>query len=151
MSPLVGFAFGFLTVGLVLSIGLYIVWPQAKRPQARRLVMLFVGSLLLGITLVSDRGNMQIEGLFFGALAGFMTPPVLHFAIAKIVGPVFMGRVWCAWACWYAMIFDHLPYPNSRFRRPRIYGQIRYLHFFASLIVVAALWFGLDYREGGVG
>lgn len=149
MHPLLNLVFIGLIVALAVNIGLYIVWPKAKRSQARRLVIFCLGSLLVGITVTSGRGNMQIEGLFFGVLAGLTQPPVLHFSLAKIGGPLIFGRVWCGWACWYAMIFDQLPYPNSRHRRTVVW--LRYIHFCISLCVVIVLWYGVGYREGGIG
>jgi ferredoxin len=29
----------------------------------------------------------------------------MHYLIAKIVGPVLFGRIWCGWACWTAMVW----------------------------------------------
>ncbi|MCA9913446.1 MAG: 4Fe-4S binding protein [Anaerolineae bacterium] len=139
-------------IGLLvgLGIGMYIALPDRKRPQAQRVVHLMVGSLLLVTAIFSDHGNMQIEGLFFGVLllAGYI---VLHYALAKVVGPLVIGRIWCGWACWFTMIFDFLPYPYSRYRKPGNWGMIRYLHFFGSLALVLVLWFAFDYRDGALG
>lgn len=120
-------------------------------PGLRRVVMLIVGSILLGIALFSDHGNMQIEGLFFGFLLGGVNWIVLHYLLAKIAGPFAFGRVWCGWACWFGMIFDLLPYPYSRFRRKGVWNRLRYAHFFISLAVVIGLWFAAGYQDGAHG
>ncbi len=140
----------YIGVLVGLGIGLYIALPDRKRPLAQRVVHLMVGSLLLVAAIFSDHGNMQIEGLFFGVLllSGYI---ILHYALAKIVGPLVIGRIWCGWACWFSMIFDFLPYPYSRYRKPGRWGLIRYLHFFGSLGLVLVLWFAFDYRDGALG
>lgn len=62
-----------------------------------------------------------------------------------MAGPLVFGRIWCGWACWFAMIFDLLPYPYSRFRLPGKWDALRCIQFGVSLVLIAALWFGLGY------
>ncbi len=133
------------------GIGVYIALPALKRPSWRRVIMFLMGTLLLLLALLTDHGNMQLEGLFFGVLTGFANYIVLHYALAKIVGPLVFGRIWCGWACWFGMIFDLLPYTNSRYRVPGRWGLLRYLHFASSLLLVLLLWFGFSYQEGAFG
>jgi ferredoxin-type protein NapH len=133
-----------------LGIGVYIALPAHQRPNGRRWITLLLGVLLLVIALISDHGNMQLEGLFFGALSGFTNYIVLHYALAKIIGPLVFGRVWCGWACWFGMVFDWLPYPYSRYRIPGKLGYLRYAHFGLSLLLVIGLWLA-GYREGAFG
>ncbi len=148
---LTGLALVYVGVFVSAGIGVYIALPRLKRPMWRRVIMLMVGGLLLVIALWSDHGNMQIEGLFFGVLIGAANYILLHYAIAKIVGPLAFGRMWCGWACWFGMVFDFLPYPYSRFRRPAKWGWLRYAHFFASLTAVLLLWLVFRYRDGASG
>lgn len=141
-------------IGAFVGIGLgwYIAAPDRRRPVARRLIMLMVGGLLLLLALLTDHGNMQIEGLFFGLLLGGAAPfIILHYALAKFIGPFVFGRVWCGWACWYGMVFDLLPYPYSRYRKPGEWGNLRYVHFGISLVMILLLWFVFDYRDGALG
>lgn len=140
----------YIGVLVGLAIGMYLALPDRKRPLAQRAVHLMVGTLLLILALFSDHGNMQIEGFFFGVLllSGYI---ILHYALAKVAGPLLFGRVWCGWACWFTMIFDFLPYPYSRYRKPGRWGMLRYLHFFGSLGAVLLLWFAFDYRDGALG
>lgn len=129
------------------GIGVYVAQPPIRRPQARRPILLMVGGLLLLVALVSDHGNMQIEGLFFGVLTGVAPYIILHYALAKVFGPLVFGRVWCGWACWFAMVLDLLPYPYSRYRIPGRWGWLRYAHFGISLLIVLIVWFG--FRHSG--
>jgi polyferredoxin len=116
----------------------------------RRWVMLGVGCVLLALALTTDHGNMQIEGLFFAVLTGTGAWIVLHYIIAKIMGTLVFGRVWCGWACWFGMVFDWLPYPHSRYRHPGSIDKLRYLHFVGSMALVAFVWLVLG-QQGALG
>ena len=140
----------YIGVFLGIGLGLYLALPDRKRQHGRRVMMVMVGSLLLLTALLSNHGNMQIEGLFFGVLL-FAPYIILHYALAKFIGPLFFGRIWCGWACWFAMVFDLLPYRHSRYRIPGKWGLLRYVHFFTLMIAVLVLWFGFGYHEGGIG
>lgn len=131
-----------------ISIVAYISVRETKRIQARRAVIFLLGSLLFSLVIVTDHGNMQIEGLFFGLLTSVTHFAVIHYLIAKIAGPVIFGRVWCGWACWYAMLFDQLPFKANTGRIPGPWGRLRYFHFVLSLCLVLLLWFALNYRSG---
>ncbi|MBK8025065.1 MAG: 4Fe-4S binding protein [Chloroflexi bacterium] len=144
------FFLAYIGMFIGVGVGSFIGLPQNKRPVARRFMMLMVGSMLLGLALITDHGNMQIEGLFFGVLAGAPWI-ILHYALAKFAGPLVFGRIWCGWACWFGMVFDLLPYKASRYRIPGRWGALRYAHFFLSLVTVAILWFAFGYRDGATG
>lgn len=134
--------FGYSGLVIGAGIGGYIAAADRYRPYARRLVIILMGSLLLAAAFLTDHGNMQLEGFFFALLTGTGGYIILHFIVAKVAGPFIFGRVWCGWACWYAMIFDLLPYPFSHYRRPKSWGYGRYIHFGLSLLIVLVLWFG---------
>jgi ferredoxin len=138
----------FVGVGL----GLYIAAPDHKRPQARRPIILMMGLLLLLVALASDHGNMQLEGLFFGVLVGAAPYILLHFALAKLFGPLAIGRAWCGWACWFGAAFDLLPYPYSRYRHAALFSKLRYVHFGLSLLLVLVLALaGINGATGATG
>ena len=85
---------------------------------------------------------MQIEGLWYYLLCGVLGAGTLHYAIAKIFGPLLFGRGWCGYACWTAMILDLLPYQKPQSPR-RNWGFIRYIMFGLSLAIVLLLfWLG---------
>jgi ferredoxin-type protein NapH len=148
-----GDAWGVLFLGYAglfvgVGIGGYIASPDKQRPYTRHRVMILLGSLLLFVAIVSDHGNMQIEGLFFGIFAGMAPYVIVHYLIAKLVGPLVFGRLWCGWACWYGMVFDILPYPFSHHREHAHWGRWRYVHFLGSALLVAILVFGINYTSG---
>lgn len=137
----------FIGVGL----GFYLMLPDKRRNLGRRIMLLMMGSLLLVLAFVTRHGNMQIEGLIFALLTGTGGFIVLHYLLAKIVGPFVIGRVWCGWACWFAMIFDQFPYPYSRYRIPGRWTWLRYAHLGLSVCLVVGLVYGFGYRGGGMG
>ncbi|MGF1506576.1 MAG: 4Fe-4S binding protein [Anaerolineae bacterium] len=143
----------FAYVGLFVGVGIggYIALPDRQRPLARRMAMVMLGSLLLVLAFVTDHGNMQPEGFFFALLAGIGPFILLHYLIAKIVGPLLFGRIWCGRACWFGMVFEMLPYPYSRYRKPGAPEWPRYAFLAASLLLVAALVYGIGYTGGAVG
>ena len=144
--------FYYATIGVAVAIGLALYFTQAKldQPLRRRLVHLLLGASLLAAAAFRDpiHALFQIEGLFFDLLSGVLMAAVIHYLIAKLIGPLLFGRVWCGWACWTAMLLDQLPYKRSRGRLPGRWGWLRYAHFGLSFGLVAALWYGFGYRPG---
>jgi ferredoxin-type protein NapH len=141
------FNFGYIGTAIGVGVGMYVVLPKKKKYQGRRLSQLLVGIYMLVFLGFIKFENMQIEGFFFYLLAGIFSGSVIHYLVAKIAGPLFFNRGWCAWACWTAMILDYLPFPrNKQGRLTTGWGNLRYLHFALSLGLVLALWFGLGYR-----
>ena len=141
------FNFGYIGTAIGVGGGLYAALPKKKKYQGRRLSQLLVGIYMLVFLGFIQFENMQIEGSFFYLLTGFLGGAVIHFLVAKVAGPLFFNRGWCAWACWTAMILDFLPFPrNKRGRLPTRWGNLRYVNFALSLGLILALWFGLGYR-----
>ena len=142
--------YGYVVAAAVVGMLLYLVLRGYDQPFRRRLVLLLLGSSLLGAAALRDpvAALFQIEGLFFDLLSGVLLAAVIHYLIAKLVGPLLFGRVWCGWACWTALLLDQLPWKRSPGRLRRGWGAVRYLHFGLSLALVAGLWFGFGYRPG---
>ena len=69
---------------------------------------------------------MQIEGFWYYLFAGVFEAATIHYAVAKIFGPLIFGRGWCGYACWTAMVLDLLPYKIPKNPRKKI-GWIRYI------------------------
>ncbi len=139
--------FGYIGTAIGVGTGIYAALPKKKKYQGRRLSQLLVGSYMLVFLGFIEFENMQIEGFFFYLLAGFFGGATIHYLVAKVVGPLFFNRGWCAWACFTAMILDYLPFPrNKRGRLPTKWGNLRYVHFALSLGLVLALWFGFGYK-----
>jgi len=139
--------FGYIGTSLGLGLGLYAWLPKKKKQRARRLTLVLVGGFLLVFMGIVQSENMQIEWVFFSILAGLGGAALTHYLIAKVIGPVIFGRLWCGWACWTLMVLDLLPFQRSPGRQPGRWGAIRYLHFGLSLGIVLLLWFGLAYRD----
>lgn len=139
--------FGYIGTALGIGIGLYSALPKRQKLWGRRLAQFLVGTYMLVFLGLFQRENMQIEGFFFYLLAGFFAGSVIHYLVAKIAGPLVFNRGWCGWACWTAMVLDLLPYRrNRRGRLADKWGSLRYIHFALGLGLVAALWWGLNYR-----
>lgn len=143
--------FGYIGTSLGVGLGLYAILPKQEKPAGRRLTLFLVGLFLVGFAIFMGRENVQIEGAIFGLLTGVVQMGVIHYMIAKIVGPLLFGRMWCGWACWTVMILDLLPFTRPSGRLPRRYGWIRYLHFGLSLSIVLILIYVVGFREGAAG
>ena len=90
---------------------------------------------------------MQLEGFWYYLFSGSFTAATIHYAVAKIFGPLVFGRGWCGYACWTAMVLDFLPYKTSPGPR-KSFGWIRYIVFAASFLFVAALFLlGIQNKE----
>ena len=83
--------------------------------------------------------NMQIEGFWYYLFTGVFEAATIHYAVAKIFGPLLFWRGWCGYACWTAMVLDFLPYKAPQTPRKPI-GWLRYVTFTLSLVFVAALF-----------
>lgn len=143
----------YIAAAVAIGLALYFSLKQVDQPLRRRLVHLLLGTSLFGAAALRDpiHALFQIEGLFFDMFAGVLLAAVIHYLIAKLIGPLLFGRVWCGWACWTAMVLDQLPYKRSHGRVPGRWGALRYVHFGLSLALVAALWYGFAYRPGDGG
>ena len=133
------YLFNFSYIGISISLGLFLF--VKKYPYARRIVQLLVGLYMLVYLGLICNENMQIEGFWYYLFTGVFEAAVIHYAVAKIFGPLIFGRGWCGFACWTAMVLDFLPYKTPEGPRKRI-GWIRYITFAASLVFVAALFLG---------
>lgn len=131
------YLFNFSYIGFSISLGLFLFLKKYK--HARRMVQLLVGLYMLVYLGLICQENMQIEGFWYYLFTGVFEAATIHYAVAKIFGPLLFGRGWCGYACWTAMVLDFLPYKIPRQPRRKI-GWIRYITFAASLIFVAALF-----------
>ena len=143
--------FGYIGTSLGIGLGLYATLPKKQKPAGRRLTLFLVGLFLVGFAIFMGRENVQIEGALFGLLTGVIQMGVIHYMIAKVVGPLLFGRMWCGWACWTVMVLDLLPFKRPSGRLPRKYGWLRYLHFGLSLGIVLLLVYIFGFRDGATG
>ena len=131
------YLFNFSYIGLALALGVFLY--IRKYRHARRVVQLLVGLYMLVYLGLICRENMQIEGFWYYLFTGVFEAATIHYAVAKIFGPLLFGRGWCGYACWTAMVLDFLPYRTPRYPRKKL-GWIRYVTFAASLAFVAGLF-----------
>jgi polyferredoxin len=131
------YLFNFSYIGISISFGIFLV--MGKHPYARNVVQLLVGLYMLVYLGLICGENMQIEGFWYYLFTGVFEAAVIHYAVAKIFGPLIFGRGWCGYACWTAMVLDFLPYKLPQGPRKKL-GWIRYITFAAALIFVSALF-----------
>ena len=131
------YLFNFSYIGISISLGVFLFIREYK--YARRIVQLLVGIYMLVYLGLICNENMQIEGFWYYLFTGVFEAATIHYAVAKIFGPLFFGRGWCGYACWTAMVLDFLPYKTPHSPRKKI-GWIRYLVFLLSLIFVSTLF-----------
>ena len=129
--------FNFSYIGTAIASGLVLY--GKKKKYARNAVQFAVGLYMLVYLGVLCRENMQIEGFWYYLFLGVFEAAVIHYVIAKILGPLLFGRGWCGYACWTAMVLDLLPFKTPSAPRRR-WGFVRYFVFGASLIFVSLLF-----------
>lgn len=131
------YLFNFSYIGISIALGLFLFANQVK--CARRVVQFLVGTYMLVYLGLISNENMQIEGFWYYLFTGVFEAATIHYAVAKIFGPLLFGRGWCGYACWTAMILDLLPWKTPRgLRKP--YGWLRYVTFVLAFAFVAALF-----------
>lgn len=131
------YLFNFTYIGTSLAIGTILL--QFRYKHARRATQLLVGTYMLVYLGLICQENMQIEGFWYYLFTGVFEAATIHYAVAKIFGPLVFGRGWCGYACWTAMILDLLPYKAPQQPRKK-WGFIRYIVFVLSFVFVSALF-----------
>ena len=131
------YLFNFSYIGCSIALGVFLFIRKYK--HARRIVQLLVGLYMLVYLGLICRENMQIEGFWYYLFTGVFEAATIHYAVAKIFGPLIFGRGWCGYACWTAMVLDFMPYKVPAHPRKKL-GWIRYVTFALSLIFVSALF-----------
>lgn len=122
-------------MSLLLSIFLY----TKRHKHTRRVAQLLIGTYMLVYLGLICNENMQIEGFWYYLFTGVFEAATIHYADAKIFGPLIFGRGWCGYACWTAMVLDFMPYKVPKYPRKKL-GWIRYITFVVSFLFVAALF-----------
>lgn len=127
----------FSYIGTCITVGSYLYMNNIK--YARNVVQFAVGLYMLIYLGIISNENMQIEGFWYYLFLGVFEAAVIHYLVAKIIGPIIFGRGWCGYACWTGMILDLLPYKIPKGKRKKL-GFIRYITFSLSFIFVAILF-----------
>ena len=131
------YLFNFSYIGASIAIGFLLFQFQYK--YARRIAQFLVGAYMLVYLGLMCNENMQMEGFWYYLFTGVFEAATIHYAVAKIFGPLIFGRGWCGFACWTAMILDLLPYKIPQQPRKK-WGWIRYITFVLSFIFVSGLF-----------
>ena len=126
------FLLNFTYIGTVGAVGLALHISGVK--YARILLQLAIGLYILVFLGIICRENMQIEGFFYYLFLGVFQAAVIHYLVAKIVGPLLFGRGWCGYACWTAMVLDFLPYKTPKKPRREKWGRFRIVVFIISFL-----------------
>lgn len=130
------FNFSYIGGSIALGTALFV----GKYKHARRVTQLLVGSYMLVYLGLICGENMQIEGFWYYLFLGTFEAATIHYAVAKIFGPLLFGRGWCGYACWTAMALDFLPYKRPQKPRREKLGVLRYVMFALSLALVTGLF-----------
>ena len=143
-----GFLVIFPWIGFSISVGgfLRVVLKGRNRLIGRKVSLLMILPCLLFFVPIVNNENFQLEGVFLIVLVGFFSKGFIHYAIAKLFGPLIWRRGFCGHACWTAAILDWLPIKNSINSLPRSYRNIRYITFFLSLSIPLFLVFAYSYN-----
>ncbi|WP_084757901.1 4Fe-4S binding protein [Defluviitalea phaphyphila] len=130
--------FNFIYIGFFVSLGTFLMGKKYK--YSRQFVQFGVGIYMLVYLGVISRENMQIEGFWYYLFLGVFQAAVIHYVVAKIIGPLLFGRGWCGYACWTAAILDLLPYKKPKNSRIKKLSFVRYIVFLFSILFVSILF-----------
>jgi len=132
------FYFVFTYIGVVITFGMIMERKTKKLDLGRRIAILLIAPLFLIFFGVIQRENMQLEEtVFYGAYfltSGVFTRVLIHYAIAKVFGPLLIARGFCGWACWTAAILEWLPIKENR-KIPKKYTYYRIPMLIISLLI----------------
>ena len=107
------YLFNFSYIGISISLGIFLFIKKYK--YARRITQLLVGLyMLIYLGLISNE-NMQIEGFWYYLFTGVFEAATIHYAVAKIFGPLLFGRGWCGYGIRGAR---HRAFRQRRLSRP---------------------------------
>lgn len=144
-----GFLLLFPWIGACISIGLFVASSlvRNKRDLGRRIAILGIAPMFLVFLGLYQRENLQLEQTIFYLAAGVFSRVLIHYAVAKVFGPLIWGRGFCGWACWTAALLEWLPIQENR-PIPRQYTYFRWIFFILSILVpLAFIWSGYNFQQ----
>lgn len=145
-----GFFVVFPWIGFSISIGILIDrrLPRSSKGMGRRTALLLIMPVLLLFVPIANNENLQLEGIVLLLSIGFFGKGVIHYAVAKVFGPLIWGRGFCSWGCWTAAILEWLPIKEVG-RIPEHLKSLRYVMLALSVGLPLALIFalGFDVRQ----
>lgn len=138
-------------IGLFAALGLFLhrTLDRKRKPVAHRISLIAIGAGLFFGAGVFGRQNEQLEGFFFDLFIGLAGGALVNYLVAKIIGPLLVGRLWCGWGCWTFAVMDLLPFKKSKGKAQAApYSAARTLFFAASLVLVYVLVRWVGYSPG---
>jgi polyferredoxin len=133
-----GFFFVFIPIGLSIFIGQLVSYYNKNFEMGRKISLALITVVFLGFLGIMQHENLQIEEtVFYFAYfinTGIFTRVLIHYAIAKILGPLIWGRGYCGWACYTAALFEWLPI-NENKKISKKYTYIRIPVLIMSLLI----------------
>ena len=123
------YLFNFSYIGSCLSVGLALF--TAGKRYARQFVQLAVGLYMLVYLGLMSQENMQIEGFWYYLFSGVFEAATIHYAVAKIFGPLLFGRGYCSVVCPLGVMQDAVSWiagkrTKNRFRYSPALSWLRY-------------------------
>ncbi len=108
-------------------------------------LLMILPCLLLFVPIVNNE-NFQLEGVALIVAVGFFSKGFIHYAIAKLFGPLIWGRGFCGWACWTAAVLEWLPIKSTQKVPPGKYRYIRGIMLMLSIAFPLYLIFVLNFN-----
>ena len=144
-----GFLILFPWIGISVTTGLHYQqkFINKKKILGRKICIIMILPALLFFVPLVNHENFQLEGVFLIVLAGYFSKGFIHYAVAKLFGPLIWGRGFCGWACWIAAILDWLPIDGTK--RKSISSKvkkIRYITLIISLSIPVILIYIFHYN-----
>ena len=140
--PWIGFS---ISTGIILQSFL----KGERKTLGRKVSLLMILPCLLIFIPVVNSENFQLEGVLLIVFVGFFSKGFIHYAIAKIFGPLIWGRGFCGWACWTAAVLEWLPVKGGRKGIDPRLKSLRFLMLAVSVVIPAYLVFVLSYDVYG--
>ncbi|MEN6327436.1 MAG: 4Fe-4S dicluster domain-containing protein [Syntrophomonas sp.] len=152
----IGFWCIFAPVGASISLGFFInASDKVKDKDLGRKVSLSLVALDLLVFLgFMQHENLQLEETVFYAAyfinTGIFARVLIHYAIAKVFGPLVWGRGYCGWGCYTAAVLEWLPIKENR-AIPAKYTYIRIPVFILSILIpFLVIQSGYDYLSNQI-
>lgn len=146
-----GFWVIFPWIGFSISTGMFFRsnLKGKKKLIGRKISILMIMPCLMIFIPIVNNENFQLEGVLLIVLVGFFSKGFIHYAIAKIFGPLIWGRGFCGWACWTAAILDWLPINGKKKTIDPQLKHIRFVTLLISIIIPVYLVFVMNYDVWG--
>jgi len=137
----------FPWIGFSVGTGIYLrkTLKGKKRILGRKVSIILVLPVLLLFVPIYNHENFQLEGIVLIVSVGFLGKGFIHYAVAKIFGPLIWRRGFCSYACWTAAILDWLPIKKEAKELPRSARNLRYIALLISFALPLYLVFVLSF------